>query len=55
MGQGKHDLAAPVVYQNLSDSADLEQAYISQASRSVQDQLLLAGVRLARILDENFN
>jgi nuclease S1 len=50
-----HDLAAPVVYQGLSDGADLEQAYISQASRTVQDQLLLAGVRLARILDENFN
>jgi hypothetical protein len=50
-----HDLAASVAYQGWSDGDDLEQAYISRATKTVQDQLLFAGVRLARILDENFN
>jgi len=41
--------------QGLTDGDDLEQPYISRASKTVKDQLLAAGVRLAKVLDENFN
>jgi hypothetical protein len=50
-----HDLAASVAYKGLNGGDDLEQAYISQASKTIKEQLLNAGVRLAKILDENFN
>jgi S1/P1 Nuclease len=50
-----HELATSAAYGSLSGGDDLEQAYISKASPVVQDQLLRAGVRLAKVLDENFN
>jgi hypothetical protein len=50
-----HDLAATVAYLGLTDGDNLEQPYISKASKTIQEQLLKAGVRLAKILDENFN
>jgi hypothetical protein len=50
-----HDLAVTMAYQGLTDGDDLEQAYISRASKTVKDQLIAAGVRLAKVLDENFN
>jgi nuclease S1 len=50
-----HDLAATVTYLGLTDGDNLEQPYISKASKTIQEQLLKAGVRLAKILDENFN
>ena len=49
-----HDFAATVVYQGLTSGDDLEQRYISDASKVIQDQMLKAGVRLAKVLDENF-
>jgi hypothetical protein len=50
-----HDLAATLVYKNLNEGDDIEQPYISNVSQTIQDQLLKAGVRLAKVLDENFN
>jgi hypothetical protein len=50
-----HDLAATVAYLGLTGGDNLEQPYISKASKTIQEQLLKAGVRLAKILDENFN
>jgi nuclease S1 len=49
-----HDLASSRVYDGLSKGEDLEDSYISKASPVVQRQLLNAGVRLAKVLDENF-
>lgn len=49
-----HDLASSAAYDGLSHGADLEQSYISRASPVIQQQLLRAGVRLAKVLDENF-
>jgi hypothetical protein len=50
-----HELATSAAYDGLSNGDDLEESYISRASPVVQTQLLSAGVRLAKILDENFN
>ena len=49
-----HDLASSAAYDGLSHRADLEQPYISRTSPIVQRQLLRPGVRLAKVLDENF-
>jgi hypothetical protein len=49
-----HDLAVSTAYDGLKSGDDLEDSYISRASPVVQKQLLRAGVRLAKILDENF-
>jgi nuclease S1 len=49
------NLAVTVAYQGLNGGDDLEQAYITKASKVIKDQLLNAGVRLAKVLDENFN
>jgi nuclease S1 len=49
-----HDLAGTTAYDGLSNGDDLEDDYISKASPVVQNQLLRAGVRLAKVLDENF-
>jgi hypothetical protein len=50
-----HDLAATAAYDGLSNGDDSEDAYLSKASLVVQNQLLRAGRRLAKVLDENFD
>jgi nuclease S1 len=49
-----HQLAIKAAYDGLKSGDDIEEDYVSQASPVVQNQLLKAGVRLAKILDENF-
>jgi S1/P1 Nuclease len=49
-----HDLATSKAYDGLQHGDDLEDSYISRSSPVVQQQLLRAGVRLAKVLDENF-
>jgi hypothetical protein len=49
-----HELAISTAYGGLKGGDDLEDAYVERASPVVQQQLLRAGVRLAKILDENF-
>lgn len=49
-----HTLAHSVAYSNLQNGADLGDTYVDAATPVVRDQLLKAGLRLARILDENF-
>jgi S1/P1 Nuclease len=49
-----HDLSVTAAYDGLQDGADLEEPYVSAASNVIEKQLLRAGVRLAKVLDENF-
>jgi hypothetical protein len=49
-----HQLAVTAAYDGLQDHDDLEQPYISASSAVIEKQLLRAGVRLAKVLDENF-
>jgi nuclease S1 len=49
-----HELAVTAAYKGLQNGDDLEQPYISRSSKIIQKQLLRAGVRLAKVLDENF-
>jgi len=48
-----HDLAHRFAYNGLKQGADLQDAYINKALPVVRDQLLKAGVRLAKVIDEN--
>ena len=47
-----NDLARDYVYQGIERRDDLDAAYIVRAMAVVREQLLRAGIRLARVLDE---
>jgi nuclease S1 len=49
-----HQLAHSTAFDSIQNGADLGDTYIDVALPVVRDQLFKAGVRLARILDENF-
>jgi S1/P1 Nuclease len=49
-----HQAAIGTAYDGLSKGDDLAGVYIEHALPAVQDQLLKAGIRLAKIIDENF-
>ena len=57
-GNESHALAVSVAFDHLGEGADLEDAYIlgdgSGALSVVRHQLLVAGIRLAFLLDQNF-
>ena len=57
-GTESHALAVSVAFDHLQEGADLEDAYIlgdgNGALSIVRHQLLLAGIRLAFLLDQNF-
>jgi hypothetical protein len=46
--------AIDTAYDGLSNGDDLAGVYIEHALPVVQQQLLKAGIRLAKIIDENF-
>jgi nuclease S1 len=48
-----HALAHKVAYDGLKQGADLQDSYIKKALPLVRDQLLKAGIRLAKTVDEN--
>jgi hypothetical protein len=48
-----HILAHTRAYANLRDGDDLEDEYIDSALPVVKDQLLKAGIRLAKVIDDN--
>jgi hypothetical protein len=48
-------LARDVAYRGVVEGVDLQDEYIRPALEAVQDQLLKAGVRLAKIVDENID
>jgi len=50
-----HGAAIANAYGGLNNGDDLGDAYVGQALPIVQDQLLKAGIRLAKIIDENFS
>jgi hypothetical protein len=49
-----HQGAIDTAYNGLSKGDDLAGVYIRHALPVVQEQLLKAGIRLAKIIDENF-
>jgi len=49
-----HSAAIATAYDGLNNGDDIGDSYVNQALPVVQDQLLKAGIRLAKILDENF-
>jgi len=49
-----HQAGVNTAYDSLSNGADLAGVYIGHALPVVQQQLLKAGIRLAKIIDENF-
>ena len=49
-----HQAGIDTAYDGLSNGDDLAGVYIEHALPVVQQQLLKAGVRLAKIIDENF-
>jgi len=49
-----HQAGIDTAYDGLSKGDDLAGVYIEHASPVVQQQLLNAGIRLAKIIDENF-
>jgi hypothetical protein len=53
-GNESHALANSVAFASLRPNADLEDDYINGALSTVQSQLLKAGIRLAYLLDRNF-
>ncbi len=56
-GDDAHALANSVAFDGLQDGADLDDAYIKGNGKAldvVQRQLLVAGIRLAFVLDKNF-
>lgn len=56
-GDKSHTLANSVAFDSLNDGADLEDDYIKgpgKALETVRQQLLTAGIRLAYLLDQNF-
>src|SRR5262249_16435115 len=56
-GDESHALANSVAFDGLKQDADLEDSYIKgkdKALDTVQKQLLIAGIRLAYLLDQNF-
>jgi len=57
-GDQSHVLANSVAFDSLKDGADLSDGYIEGSGKAldvVQHQLLTAGIRLAYLLDQNFN
>jgi hypothetical protein len=52
--KGTHQAGIDTAYDGLSNGDDLAGAYIQHALPVVQQQLLSAGIRLAKIIDENF-
>ena len=58
-GDESHALAVSVAFGHLAEGVDLEDAYIvgdgTGALSVVRRQLLVAGIRLAFLLDQNFN
>jgi S1/P1 Nuclease len=48
------DLSRDVAYRGLNHGDDLDEAYIAGVLPIVRDQLLLGGIRLAKVLDEIF-
>jgi len=56
-GDESHALATSVAFDSIKDGADLGDDYIKGSGKAldvVQHQLLLAGIRLAFLLDQNF-
>jgi len=49
-----HQAGTDTAYDGLSNGDDLAGVYIQHAFPVVQQQLLNAGIRLAKIIDENF-
>ena len=57
-GDQSHSLANSVAFDSLQDGADLEDPYIKGHGKAldvVRKQLLIAGIRLAFLLDQNFH
>jgi hypothetical protein len=52
--KGAHQAAIETSYDGLSKGDDIAGVYIEHALPVVQEQLLKAGIRLAKIIDENF-
>jgi nuclease S1 len=49
-----HELAPEFAYNGLSHGDDIDDDYIKAALPVVREQLLKAGIRLAKVIDENF-
>ena len=49
-----HQAGIDTAYDGLSNGDDIAGVYIGHALPLVQQQLLNAGIRLAKIIDENF-
>lgn len=53
-GNESHPLANSVAFGSLQPGDDLEDLHVNGALPTVQPELLRAGVRLAYLLDQNF-